>query len=466
MSPTLTSRQRFLAACRRERVDRTPAWIMRQAGRYLPEYREVRGQHDFMTMVRTSELAAEVTCQPLRRFDMDAAVIFSDILVPCEAMGVKVSFAEGEGPALEPHVRTRADIEALRNFDPSVATGFLGDAIRRVRREFGTEKAIIGFCGAPWTTASYMIEGATSRNFEASKRLLYADPVAFARLCERLVDNLIPYLGMQIEAGADVVQIFDSWGGAFDAATYRAALLPHVQRLIEGVRRWKAPVILYVNGCAQLLDVLADSGADVLGIDWRVTPELAIERVGKRVALQGNLDPCVLFAPPPIVEEHVSRTLAAFEKQTGHIFNLGSGILPGTPVESVEAVFRVLRRSSPGAKRAPTSGQPAFDEPPDLLGRAERERLRRLLGGADAANALPADDIEDLLERLNEIRTRRLERPEFRVGQRVRVKQGPWTGEIGRVTRLDGELPTLRVELVQSGRGTEFEFHWWQLEIT
>lgn len=446
---------------------------MRQAGRYLPEYREVRGAHDFLTMVRTPELAAEVTCQPIRRFDMDAAVIFSDILVPCEALGVGVRFAEGEGPVLEPRVRTPADVDALRDFDARSATGFLGEAIRRVRAELGEEKAILGFCGAPWTTASYMIEGGTSRNFEASKRLLYGEPATFARLCERLVDNLVPYLGMQVEAGADVVQVFDSWGGALDAATYRDALLPHVRRLVESVRqRWKVPVILYVNGCAQLLEVLADSGADVLGIDWRVAPGDAIERVGSRVALQGNLDPCVLFAAPEVVEQHVARTLAEFAGQRGHVFNLGSGILPGTPVASVEAVFRALRRTSPSSgagssNRASPSAPSASEELPDLLGRAERERLRRLLGGPEAGHAgalLPADDIEDLLERLNEIRARRIERPAFRVGQRVRVKSGAFEGASGRVTWLDEAHPHVRVDVSTPHAVGELEIPWWELE--
>src|SRR5688572_7360342 len=207
MSSALSSRERFLAACRRQPLDRPPAWVMRQAGRYLPEYRAVREGHDFLTMVHRSELAAEVTLQPIRRFDMDAAVIFSDILVPCQAMGLDVTFQEGEGPSLSPPVRTQADVERLRDFKPSVSTAFLGDAIRRVRAELGNSKAIIGFCGAPWTTASYMIEGGSSRNFEHSKCMLHGDPALFRLLCTRLVDNLIPYLAMQVEAGADVVQI-------------------------------------------------------------------------------------------------------------------------------------------------------------------------------------------------------------------------------------------------------------------
>lgn len=348
MSTPLSSRERFLAACRREPLEAPPAWMMRQAGRYLPEYRALRAQHDFLSMVRTPELAFEVTCQPLRRFDMDAAIIFSDILVPVAAMGIDVTFHEGEGPKLAPPIRTEDDLDRLHDFDPNDATRFLGESIRRVRDFFGLEKAVIGFCGAPWTTASYMIEGGSSRNFEKSKEMLYGNPELFDRLCTRLVDNLIPYLGMQIEAGADAVQIFDSWGGALDAETYRRAVLPHVKRLVDGARAHGAPVILYVNGAAHLLQVLAGALPDVIGIDWRVSPAEAIRHVGARTALQGNLDPCALFAPPSVVEHETNRVLDAFAEQAGYIFNLGSGILPGTPIESVQALFRAIhaRRSS------------------------------------------------------------------------------------------------------------------------
>lgn len=316
---------------------------MRQAGRYLPEYRALRAEHDFLTLVRTPALAAEATLQPIRRFNMDAAVIFSDILVPPAAMGIDVSFHENEGPRLSPCVRTLLDVEHLKDFDAANATGFLGEAIRLVRGELGTSKAIIGFCGAPWTTASYMIEGGSSRNFEETKRLLYSRPDIFQRLCERLVDNLIPYLGMQIQAGADVVQIFDSWGGALDADTYRHAILPHVRRLVAGAKALGAPVILYVNGASHLLQVLAGAFPDVIGVDWRVEPHEAIRHVGARAALQGNLDPCALFAPPEVVERETNRVLDAFCEQSGYIFNLGSGILPGTPVESMSAVFRAIQ---------------------------------------------------------------------------------------------------------------------------
>lgn len=316
---------------------------MRQAGRYLPEYRAAREGRDFLDLVHDSALACEVTCQPLRRFDMDAAVIFSDILVPPAAMGLDLAFTEGRGPSLAPPVRTAADVDRLQGFDPGAATGFLGDAIRRVRAELGEEKAILGFCGAPFTVASYMIEGGSSRNFEHTKAMLYGEPELFDRLLGKLVDAMGPYLAMQVDAGADVVQVFDSWGGALDAATYRRALLPHVAKLVAAGQAAGVPVIVYLNGGAHLLEVLADSGADVVGIDWRVDPADAIRRIGGRVALQGNLDPCTLFAPPDVVRAEVRRVLDAFAEQEGYVFNLGSGILPKTPVESMEAVFEVLR---------------------------------------------------------------------------------------------------------------------------
>jgi uroporphyrinogen decarboxylase len=316
---------------------------MRQAGRYLPEYRALRAEHDFLSLVRTPNLAAEATLQPIRRFDMDAAVIFSDILVPPAAMGLDVTFHENEGPRIAPQVRTLLDVEHLKDFDAESATGYVGEAIRAVRRELGLSKAIIGFCGAPWTTASYMIEGGSSRNFEESKKLMYSRPDVFNRLCERLVDNLIPYLGMQIQAGADVVQIFDSWGGALDVDTYRHTILPHVRRLVAGAKSLGAPVILYVNGANHLLPLLAGAFPDVISVDWRVSPHEAIRHVGARAALQGNLDPCALLAPPEIVERETNRVLDAFCEQSGYIFNLGSGILPSTPIESVATVFRTIR---------------------------------------------------------------------------------------------------------------------------
>lgn len=322
--------------------------MMRQAGRYLPEYREVRSGSTFLGMVHDPERAAEVTLQPIRRYGMDAAVIFCDILVPPAAMGMDVEFVEGTGPVLGPPVRNRDGVEALEDFAADEATDFLGEAIRGVRAELGEERAIIGFCGAPFTVASYMVEGQSSRNFEHTKRMLLGEPETFGRLLERVVDNSIGYLRHQVDAGADVLQVFDSWGGALDAELYRERILPHVARLVGEAKALGVPVILYVNGCCHLLEVMADSGADVLGIDWRVDPREAIARVGGRVGLQGNLDPCTLFAPPDVVRAQARRTLDAFAgKGRGYVFNLGSGVLPKTPLDSVQALWDTVLTEAP-----------------------------------------------------------------------------------------------------------------------
>lgn len=347
----MDSRTRFLAACRGEATDRPPAWMMRQAGRYLPEYRAEREGSTFLEMVHDPARAAEVTLQPIRRYGMDAAVIFCDILVPPAAMGMEVEFVEGRGPLLGPPIRTRDDVERLSDFDAAVETAFLGRAIENVRAELGDERAIIGFCGAPFTVASYMVEGGSSRNFENTKQMMLGEPETFDRLLERVTDASVGYLRHQVESGADVLQVFDSWGGALSAEVYRARILPHVERLVAAAKGFGVPAILYVNGCSHLLEVMADSGADVLGIDWRVAPREAIERVGGRVALQGNLDPCTLFAPPDVVRAEARRVLDAFAGQDGYIFNLGSGILPKTPLESVQALWDVALDGVGGAVR-------------------------------------------------------------------------------------------------------------------
>lgn len=343
-SGAMTPKARFLAAAFRRPVDRVPVWIMRQAGRYLPEYRQVRAGAAFLEMVRNPALAAEVTCQPIRRFGMDAAVIFSDILVPVAAMGVRVEFLEGVGPKLSPRIQSRDDLKQLHAFDPDLETPFLAEAIRLTRKEIGADTPIIGFSGAPMTTASYMVEGGSSRDFAATKRFLFSDPAGFRELTELVVDSLIPYLGFQVEAGADVLQIFDSWGGALDAATYRAAFFEPMERLICSAKALGVPVILYVNGCAHLLELLADLGPTVLSIDWRVDPADARRRIGHRVALQGNLDPGVLLSNPSVVESKVLSTLEAFGPEPGHIFNLGSGITPEVPVENVSALVSAVRQ--------------------------------------------------------------------------------------------------------------------------
>ncbi len=345
----LTARERMVRAASSQPVDGPPVWIMRQAGRYLPEYHEIRQLGTFMETCRHPDRAAEITCQPIRRFGMDAAVIFSDILVPAEAMGMDVSFEEGVGPKVGPALRSRADVDRLHAFDPEESTGFLGDAIRKVRAELGEDRAIIGFCGAPFTTASYMIEGGSSRNFEHTKAMLHGSPNSFRELLERIVDALVPYLGMQVESGADVLQIFDSWGGTLSAATYRETLLAPMERLICAAKALEVPVILCVNGGGHMLELLADLGPDCISIDWRVDPDDARARVGHRVALQGNLDPSALLASADTVSRLTNETLDRFGPEPGHVFNLGGGVLPKTPVECVQAVVETVqaRRGTP-----------------------------------------------------------------------------------------------------------------------
>ena len=335
-------RERFLAALGGESLDAPPGWMMRQAGRYLPEYQKLAQGRTFLERVHDPALAAEITLQPIRRYGMDAAVIFCDILVPPAAMGLDLDFVAGSGPVFANPVRDREAVEALADFDARETTGFLGDAIRAVRAELGDERAILGFCGAPFTVASYMVEGGSSRNFEHSKRMLHDEPETFARLLERVVDNQLGYLALQVEAGADALQVFDSWGGALDAHTYERAVLPSTRRLVQGAKALGVPVILYLNGCGHLIETLLACEPDCLSIDWRLDPRAVSAQVGARAALQGNLDPIVLHAGPQVVRRETARVLDAFAGHGGHVFNVGSGIVPKTPVESVGAAFETL----------------------------------------------------------------------------------------------------------------------------
>ncbi len=339
---SISPKERFLGALSRRPQDRPPGWMMRQAGRYLPEYQALRSGRSFMECVRNPEIAAEITMQPIRRFGMDAAVIFSDILVPPAAMGIGVEFHEGRGPLLDPVVRDEAALERLADFDAERDTGFLAQALRRVRAELGEERALIGFCGAPFTTVSYMIEGGSSRSFERTKELLHGRPDFFDALMARVTAQLGPYLAMQVAAGADALQIFDSWGGALDRETYAARVAPSLRRLVVEAKATGVPVVLYVNGGGHLLDVLLACGPDALSIDWRVDAAEARRATLGRAALQGNLDPCILFAPEDVVRRETRRVLERFADHPGYVFNLGSGILPKTPPQNVAAAFETL----------------------------------------------------------------------------------------------------------------------------
>jgi uroporphyrinogen decarboxylase len=340
---------RFLRACRREPVDCTPIWLMRQAGRYMAEYRAIRERHSFLEMVKTPELAAEVTLQPVRAFDIDAAIIFADILPPLEGMGLDLTFEKGEGPVIHNPLRTPADIAALRQPDPRETTAFTLEAIRMVRRELDGRIPLIGFSGAPFTLASYAIEGGSSRDFRTTKKLMYGEPVAWHELMGKLTRLVSDYLRTQIEAGAQAVQLFDSWAGALAPLDYQEYVLPYVQQCIAAVEASGVPIIYFGVEMSGMLSLLRHTGAHVLGADWRIALDDAWAQVGPGVALQGNLDPAVLFAPWPEIERRAADILARAAGREGHIFNLGHGILTETPVENVKRLVEYVHTASQSA---------------------------------------------------------------------------------------------------------------------
>jgi uroporphyrinogen decarboxylase len=331
---------RFLRACRRQPVDRTPIWIMRQAGRYLPEYRALKEKADFLTMCRTPELAVEASLQPLRRFALDASIIFSDILIPLTGLGVDIAF--DPGPKIAKPIRTRADVDALALRPAGEVTPFVGEAIALLRRELDGRTPVIGFCGAPFTLAAYLVEGRGKEGFGGVKRMMAADPGTFTLLLGKLADQMADHLNLQIRAGAQAVQIFDSWAGILSPEDYHVHVLPAVQRLVRGLERENVPVIYFaVDGNHLIEDQLA-IGADVLGLCWRTPIAEGRRRTGGKVALQGNLDPHLLFAPPDVVRERARAVLDSAGEAPGHIFNLGHGVLPETPIESVTALVETM----------------------------------------------------------------------------------------------------------------------------
>jgi uroporphyrinogen decarboxylase len=337
---------RFLRACRREPVDVTPIWIMRQAGRYLPEYRAVREKVSFLELARSPDLAAEVTVQPITRLDVDAAILFSDILLVLPPMGLEVSFADEGGPRVQP-VRGRDEVARLRSFDPSVELKYVGEAIRRTRRALDGRVPLIGFCGAPWTLLTYAVEGGSTRTFAASKRLLYGDPDTCRLLLSKLGAAVRSHLLYQIESGAEAVQIFDSWAGELSASDYEAMVLPVMQGIVADLKATGVPVIVYANGGAALLERLARTGADVVGVDHRVPLDDAWARLGEGVAVMGNLDPTALFADVPAIERMADDILRRAAGRPGHIFNLGHGILPETPPDHAKALVDRVHRHTP-----------------------------------------------------------------------------------------------------------------------
>jgi uroporphyrinogen decarboxylase len=338
----------FLRACRREPVERTPVWMMRQAGRYLPEYRAVRARADFLTMVRTPELAVEVTLQPVDLLGVDAAIIFSDILVVPQAMGMALTVEEGTGPRFDAPLRGAADIAALRDPTPEEDLRYVLDALRLARRELRGRVPLIGFAGAPWTLMSYMVEGTGSKNFARAKRFLVEQPSEAHRLLERLASIVGAFLRAQVEAGAQAVQLFDSWAAALGPSDFRAFVLPYLAQACRIARAAGAPVIAFAPGAGWALEEIAEhTGADVIGVDWQTDASQARRRLdGRGVALQGNLDPCWLYAPPAVIRERTRAMLDAFGP-AGHIANLGHGILPDVPVAHAQAFIDAVQEWRP-----------------------------------------------------------------------------------------------------------------------
>jgi uroporphyrinogen decarboxylase len=336
---------RFVRACLRQPVDQTPVWFLRQAGRYMPEYQAVRRHHSLLEICKKPELAAEVTITAAEKLDVDAAIIFADLLLPFEPMGLDFEFLAGEGPVVHHPVRTVADVEALRT-DRAADLGYVAEAIRKVVAHFNDRIGIIGFCGAPFTLASYMIEGAGSRNYIFTKSFMYREPAAWQLLLEKLTDVLTEFAAQQVEAGADVIQIFDSWAGALSPADYRDFVLPTTTELVRRVRALGVPVIYFGVDTASLLPAMRETGADVIGLDWRIPLDQGWAALGHSVAVQGNLDPITLFAGEDLLRERVRQVLALAKGRPGHIFNLGHGIVPGTPVENVQRVVAWVREFS------------------------------------------------------------------------------------------------------------------------
>ena len=333
---------RLLRALRGERVDRTPVWFMRQAGRYLPEYRAIRERHSLLEICERPALAAEVTLQPVRRLGVDGAILFADILLPLVPMGLRLEFAKGEGPVIHNPVRTEEDVGRLVAVDVRDALGPVLETVRLVRRDLDPAIPLLGFAGAPFTLACYAVEGGGSRDFLETKRLMLGAPRVFDALLARFATVVGDYLAGQVEAGADAVQVFDTWAGVLSPADYRRHVLPHSRRLFERLSTLGVPRIHFGVGTSMLLDAMREAGGDVIGLDWRIPLDEGWARVGADRAVQGNLDPAALFAPLPELKARVRDVLGRAAGRPGHIFNLGHGILPGTPVENVRAVVDLV----------------------------------------------------------------------------------------------------------------------------
>ena len=348
---TQLKNDRYLKALLREPVDMTPVWMMRQAGRYLPEYKATRAQAgDFMSLCRNADLACEVTLQPLRRYALDAAILFSDILTIPDAMGLGLSFGAGEGPKFVRPIENKSQVDNLPIPDPEGELQYVMNAVRTIRRELKGEVPLIGFSGSPWTLATYMVEGGSSKAFTKIKKMMYADPQILHALLDKLADSVILYLNAQIKAGAQAVMVFDTWGGVLAHEEYKTFSLQYMQKIVEGLIREnegrKVPVTLFTKGGGLWLEAIADTGCDAVGLDWTVDIRDAKKRVGHKVALQGNMDPSVLYAPAARIEQEVKNILAGFGEGSGHVFNLGHGIHQDVPTESPKVFVNAIHEFS------------------------------------------------------------------------------------------------------------------------
>lgn len=336
----------FIKACFGQRVERTPVWMMRQAGRYLPEYRQIRQKYNFTGMYKTPDVATEVTLQPVDILGVDAAILFSDILVVPEAMGMELHFIEEKGPQFTDPLRSEKQIRQLPAIHAESELGYVLQAIRNIRQELNNRVPLIGFSGAPWTLATYMIEGSGSRNYKYIKTLRFGNPALLHELLEKVTVTVIDYCKAQIENGVQAVQLFDSWAGMLDEEGFYEFALPYVQRIIKEIRKPGVPVIYFAKGAMAWLDKLSLSGADVLGLDWTIDPVRAVELIKNKTALQGNLDPTALYAPPAEIRAHVKKMLKGFNGAAGHVANLGHGILPDIPVDHARAFIDAVKEES------------------------------------------------------------------------------------------------------------------------
>jgi uroporphyrinogen decarboxylase len=336
---------RFIRACKRQPVDRTPVWFMRQAGRYMSEYRALRERYSLLEICRQPDLAVAVTLQPIHAIEVDAAILFSDLLLPLVPMGLELQFVKNEGPSIGNPVRAGSDVDRLRQFDPRESLGHVLETIRLLRGELAARVPLIAFGGAPFTLASYAIEGGPSPNYARTKAFMYSEPDAWHRLCGRFASMMIDYLRAQVEAGAEALQIFDSWAGALGRSDYCEYAKPHSARIFTELKEAGVPLIHFGVGTSAILPDLAAAGGDVIGVDWRQPLDEAWSRVGFDRAVQGNLDPCLLLGPPKRLLDGADEVLASAGRRAGHIFNLGHGILPATPLEHVQMLARHVHAS-------------------------------------------------------------------------------------------------------------------------